>query len=371
MSANLSSNFKLTGPQYQQLTNALLDAFPSKSILAELVYFKFSKNLDSIAMGDNLKEIVFKLIKAAQAEGWVDKLIVGARESNPGNPTLFAFAQEFNFGIVIPPQLSERGRLERLIKKNNCFLDVNQWRARLGQIEGQVCRVEVTNNDNSREFGTGFLIASNVVITNYHVVESVILKQATSSNVILRFDYKQLGDSKIINPGTEYRLVEDDWLIDQSPYTNNPLPTPDELDYALLRVDGVPGEEPIGKNPDPNSPQRQWIELPQEPYYQFVPNTPLFIVQHAKAEPLKLAFDTEAIITINENGTMVKYKTNTEPGSAGSPCFDINWNLVALHHSRDPSWKPSYRAGTPFSAICARLEKQGLLADLRKGEAIW
>ncbi|NEQ86911.1 MAG: serine protease, partial [Moorea sp. SIO2I5] len=56
---------KLTGQQYQQLTNALLGAFPSKSRLAELVYFKFSKNLDNIAMGDDLKEIVFKLIKAA------------------------------------------------------------------------------------------------------------------------------------------------------------------------------------------------------------------------------------------------------------------------------------------------------------------
>ncbi|NEO70413.1 effector-associated domain EAD1-containing protein [Moorena sp. SIO3H5] len=362
---------KLTGQQYQQLTNALLEAFPSKIRLAELVQYKFSKNLDSIAMGDDLKEIVFKLIKAAQAEGWVDKLIAGARESNPDNPALFAFAQEFNLAIAMPQPLSARGRLERLIKKSNSFLDVNRWRERLGQIEGQVCRVEVTNNDNSREFGTGFLIAPNVVITNYHVVESVILKQPTSSNVILRFDYKQLGDGKIINPGTEYRLVEDDWLIDHSPYTNNPLPTADELDYALLRVDGVPGEEPIGKNPDPNSPKRQWIELPQEPYYQFVPDTPLFIVQHPKAEPLKIAFDTEAIITINENGTTVKYKTNTEPGSSGSPCFDINWNLVALHHSGDPSWKPSYNAGSPFSAICARLEKQGLLTNLLKGEAMW
>ncbi|EGJ30771.1 MULTISPECIES: effector-associated domain EAD1-containing protein [Moorena] len=362
---------KLTGQQYQQLTNALLDAFPLKIRLAELVEYKFSKNLDSIAMGDDLKEIVFKLIKAAQAEGWVDKLIAGARESNPGNPALFAFAQEFNIAIAMPQPLLAKGRLERLIKKTNSFLDVNQWREKLGQIEGQVCRVEVTNKDNSLEFGTGFLIAPNVVITNYHVVESVILKQATSSNVILRFDYKQLGDGKVINPGKEYRLVEDDWLIDQSPYTNNPLPTPEQLDYALLRVDGVPGEEPIGKNPDPNSPKRQWIELPQQPYYQFVPNTPLFIVQHPQAEPLKLAFDTEAIITINENGTTVKYKTNTEPGSSGSPCFDINWNLVALHHSGDPSWNPSYNAGSPFSAICERLEKQGLLTDLLKGEAMW
>jgi V8-like Glu-specific endopeptidase len=95
-------------------------------------------------------------------------------------------------------------------------------------------------------------------------------------------------------------------------------------------------------------------------------------VQHPKAEPLKLAFDTDAIIGINENGTTVKYKTNTQPGSSGSPCFDINWNLVALHHSGDPDRRnPTYNAGTPFSAICSRLERQGLLADLRNGQPIW
>ena len=199
----------------------------------------------------------------------------------------------------------------------------------------------------------------------------ISLGEATPGNVILRFDYKQLADGKIINKGTEYCLVEDDWLIDKSPYVENQSPTPDELDYALLRVDGVPGEEQIGEKPDPNSPQRGWIKLPTEPYYEFLPDSPLLIVQHPNAQPLKLAFDTDAIISINENGTIVKYNTNTEPGSSGSPCFDINWNLIALHHSGDPDWNPTYNAGTPFSAICSRLDKQGLLADLRSGKPVY
>ncbi|MGI2908756.1 effector-associated domain EAD1-containing protein [Tolypothrix sp. VBCCA 56010] len=363
---------KLTGQQHRQLTEALLDTFPEQQRLAELVKFQFGKNLNAIAMGNDLQAIVFRLIQAAEAQGWVDKLIAGARESNPGNPKLFVFAQEFNLATPMPPQLSARGALEKIIKKTNSFLDVNKWREKLGTIEAQVCRIEITKKNNTKQFGTGFLIAPNVVITNYHVIEPVDSGRATASNVILRFDYKQLADGKIINKGTEYRLVEDDWLIDKSPYVENQLPTPDELDYALLRVDGVPGEEPIGKNSDPNAPQRKWIELPTEPY-EFLPDTPLLIVQHPNAQPLKLALDTEAIISINENGTTVKYKTNTEPGSSGSPCFDINWNLVALHHSGDPDWNPTYNAGTPFSAICSRLEKEkpDLLASLRSGQPVW
>ncbi|GAB1543382.1 hypothetical protein NUACC21_60560 [Scytonema sp. NUACC21] len=366
---------QLTGQQFRQLTEALIDAFPSQQRLTELVRFRLDKNLNAIAMGDDLQAIVFRLIQAAEAQGWVDKLIAVARESNPGNPKLFVFAQEFHLATPIPPQLSARGALEKIIKKTNSFLNVNTWREKLGVIEAQVCRIEITKNNNTKEFGTGFLIAPNVVITNYHVIETVDLGKASSSNVILRFDYKQLPDGKIINAGTEYRL-EEDWLIDKSPYSENELPTTDELDYALLRVAGIyndkgPGEEPIGKNPEQNAPKRGWIQLPKEPY-EFSPNTPLLIVQHPKGDPLKLAFDTEAIIGVNENHTIVKYKTNTEPGSSGSPCFDINWNLVALHHSGDPDSKnPEYNAGTPFSTICSRLEKQGILADLQSGEAIW
>jgi len=51
---------RLTGKQYQQLTDALIDAFPSQQRLAELVKFRLEKNLNAIAMGDDLKEIIFK-----------------------------------------------------------------------------------------------------------------------------------------------------------------------------------------------------------------------------------------------------------------------------------------------------------------------
>ncbi len=32
-------------------------------------------------------------------------------------------------------------------------------------------------------------------------------------------------------------------------------------------------------------------------------------------------------------GGRVQYLTDTLPGSSGSPVFDTDWNLIALHHS--------------------------------------
>jgi hypothetical protein len=85
---------------------------------------------------------------------------------------------------------------------------------------------------------------------------------------------------------------------------------------------------------------------------------------------LKLALDTEAVIGVNDSGTRVRYRTNTDEGSSGSPCFDDRWNLVALHHAGDPKfaplYHPEYNQGIPFAAIRALLEQRNKLDLLPK-----
>jgi hypothetical protein len=367
---------KLTGSQYKQLTDALLDAFPTPAKLAEMVQFRIEKNLHAIATGDDLKEVIIKLIRTAQAEGWIIHLIVAARESNPGNPALLAFCQQL--GLAPGPSL--RPELERIIKVTNSFLDVDKWRTKLGQIETQVCRIEIQSNQGMI-YGTGFLLAPDAIITNYHVMEAVVEGEqgrttnrgisAMPSDVILRFDYKRLADGITLNPGTVYHLAPENWLIDKSPMSpvdNIPepkysLPETDQLDYALLRVDGTPGNDLVGNKAEHVGLPRKWIEVPI-PVPNIYPNTALFIVQHPQGDPMQLALETDAIIGVNANNTRVAYKTNTLRGSSGSPCFNSNWELVALHHSGDPNFdpahKPLYNEGIPISAIVNLLTQRGL-----------
>ena len=74
-----------------------------------------------------------------------------------------------------------------------------------------------------------------------------------------------------------------------------------------------------------------------------------------------MALDTEAVLTVNANNTRVRYATTTEYGASGSPCFDLMWNLIALHHYGDPAYKqpPTYNQGIPIGAIRDRLKKNG------------
>ncbi|MDF5733494.1 MAG: effector-associated domain EAD1-containing protein [Rhizonema sp. PD38] len=352
----------IPGYQHEKLSDALRDAFRTPPRFEQFVTYRFNKNLYDITIAQDLRELAFDLINEADREGWIRTLILGALQSNPGNPKLIAFSQDFfadNTSFLdtsLPRELSERGSRERIIRETNSFLDVDTWLGKLSKIQAQVCRIEFPKGTAQ---GTGFLIAPNVVITNFHVMEDVINKKINYGNVVLRFDYKKLRDGTASSEGTEYHL-ENDWLIDESPYlqdTENRLPTLDELDYTLLRVDGEPGNSTVGEK---GSPVRGWIELPTKPY-EFSSNTPLSILQHPKGGPLKLAFDTDAIISVNENYTIVRYKTNTEGGSSGSPCFNINWDLVALHHM---GLEGQYNAGTPFSTICSRLERKSLLEAL-------
>jgi V8-like Glu-specific endopeptidase len=50
----------------------------------------------------------------------------------------------------------------------------------------------------------------------------------------------------------------------------------------------------------------------------------------------------------------LRYTTNTQPGSSGSPVFDFEWNLVALHHLGDPAFDKltaEFNQGIPANAI--------------------
>jgi V8-like Glu-specific endopeptidase len=96
---------------------------------------------------------------------------------------------------------------------------------------------------------------------------------------------------------------------------------------------------------------------------------PLLIAQHPYGMPLKLAVDTAAVLAVNPGGTRVRYATTTEAGSSGSPVFDLNWNLVALHHFGDPAWNrpPAYNQGVPIDQVRARITARGQVGALGGG----
>lgn len=85
----------LTRNQRKQLKDALISAFSTQAKLKQFVNLGLDKNLDEIALGDDLAEIVLKLIENAESYGWEAELIFAGGEANPNNPKLSAFMREY------------------------------------------------------------------------------------------------------------------------------------------------------------------------------------------------------------------------------------------------------------------------------------
>jgi hypothetical protein len=263
--------------------------------------------------------------------------------------------------------LAELPGLERIVREANPLLNMAVWFQRGARVEDRVCRIDLQD----QPVATGFPVGPDVVLTNYHVLEPVIDGRVPATAVALRFGYKQLADQTILS-GTVYRLAAD-WKIDVSPYSPLDLRSdpddrdrdPTQLDYALVRVAGKPGEDKVDSQGPADAPPRGWLPLPAAEV-DWKPDAPLFIVQHPQGSPLSFALDTNAIIAANADRTRVRYRTNTEPGSSGSPCFNLLWELVALHHIGDPAFHATYNQGIPAAAIYKLLKDRGFEGEVAK-----
>jgi V8-like Glu-specific endopeptidase len=110
-----------------------------------------------------------------------------------------------------------------------------------------------------------------------------------------------------------------------------------ELDYALLRLSRDEGfaVEPVPV--DFSSP--------------LLPKSPLNILQHPEGAAMKVSFSNNGVVKTNKERGLVLYVNATKGGSSGSPCFDQDWQLVALHHKEIATSFGSVREGILFSAI--------------------
>ena len=339
----------LSGRQAKAFQDALLSAF-DPSELKQLVYFSLDEDLHNITPGGDFRERTFELLRWTERKGYTEELIASAVKEVPGNPSLKRFDVEYRRSNQ--KRVSHR-ELEKIVDKNQKFKSARRWRDRLERIERQVCRIELAG----RAKGSGFLVAPNVVLTNYHVVENVLENKADPSALAVRFDYHLKLEADIPDEGVVYGL-DDDWLIGKSPYDPVDLkskpkeyePDREHLDYAFLRVEKRVAEDVV------DGERRDIVPLPaEEPTLE--PGAPMFIAQHPVGRPMELALNTKSILEVNPNETRVRHETNTDAGSSGSPCFDADWNLIALHHSGDPKKiKPEYNEGIPITTIQEELK---------------
>ena len=84
----------LDSAKYKQLRDAIVQAFPTKGALHQLIFYSTGKGLDRITIDGNIEDMVFNVIRWTEAQGCTDDLVNEAFKENEGNPALIRFRQE-------------------------------------------------------------------------------------------------------------------------------------------------------------------------------------------------------------------------------------------------------------------------------------
>jgi WD40 repeat protein len=115
---------KWDGERLKRFQEALLDAFPQRLELEELLAYGIDENLDTITSEARPQAALFVALKWVKTRGKLDRLLEHACRTNPENPVLRALAEEkapFLVPFAKDPEFVGRGadldRLHRVLKR--------------------------------------------------------------------------------------------------------------------------------------------------------------------------------------------------------------------------------------------------------------
>jgi endonuclease G, mitochondrial len=192
--------------------------------------------------------------------------------------------------------------------------------------------------------GTTWIIAPRLVITNHHVLNARSDREehAGSADLMLQaqyssveFDFDRANAAKMIAPVQS--------LVHASK----------ALDYAILR---------LAKDPD-----RLAIALnPERVKMTATSHIAVNIIQHPRGEPKRIALRNN-LVTAADN-EQIRYFTDTDFGSSGSPVCDDSWLVVALHRGARYVSGVRYQ-GKDTAYVNFGSQIQAILADVRAGNA--
>ena len=282
------------------------------------------------------------ILEDAESRGRVPDIIKHARKRYPENQSL-KLAEENQLHLAvwaqdIPDQdwqgPTSGASLEKLMGRVSTLRPI--WFLEKGLSKARsVCRVVLA--DDSR--GTGFLTKDNLLITNHHVLPD----ETAARGATVEFNYQQTAQG-LDAPVERYTLAPD------QDFATSPTAEEGGDDWTAVRVQGVAND--------------RWGALPLDRANPQVEDE-VIIIQHAGGGQKQIALSHNRVAFVSKR--RVQYLTDTLEGSSGSPVFDVNWSVVALHFGyssdREPGTSPVVfrNQGSHINCVLDGLQKAGLL----------
>lgn len=159
-------------------------------------------------------------------------------------------------------------------------------------------------------YGTGSLVSPELLLTNHHVLPNAPLAAASRAE----FGYQIDRGGRVRTP-VEFALSPNRFFLTSKP-----------LDYTLVAVEQrAANGSSLG--------EWGWNPLIDEEGKAIIGEL-VNVIQHPSGEHKQLALRENRIVDLLPK--FVHYQSDTHRGSSGSPVFNDQWELVALHHSGVP-----------------------------------
>lgn len=197
--------------------------------------------------------------------------------------------------------------LERAIGKNDSvytnFVDL------LVDAKKKVGRIVIKNESSIKGYATGFMVSDELLLTNWHVFTRK--EKVRNSEVQFNYELDKKGDLK--------KTVSFKFDPDRFYHSNH------ELDYCLIAVSQLDTKE------ETNLDEIGYIYLDSTSgKLGNLGEERLNIIHHPQGDFKQLSIRANIFTKIQP--TTLWYESDTAQGSSGSPVFNDQWQVVALHH---------------------------------------
>ncbi|HVH24808.1 MAG TPA: serine protease [Pseudonocardia sp.] len=246
--------------------------------------------------------------------------------------------------------------LEKILNEAAGFADVGVFRRWLAEAEVRTARIDI----GGRACGTGFLVADQLLLTNWHVVSETV------TGAVALFDHSVLNPSlgRAVPFAADWQVAHSDHDTSRTELgaSGPPLGT---WDFALVRLTEPVGAQAIGPDPAATTVDKRGHYQLDGTDYTYVEDEPLLVVGHPDGRPIQLSYAAPSGARPTKHGNRVRYQTNTESGLSGSPVFNREFRVVALHHAGGPTRARAravpgggFNQGIPIVGVVAELKQQ-------------
>ncbi|WP_400072412.1 S8 family serine peptidase [Zobellia russellii] len=214
---------------------------------------------------------------------------------------------------------AELQALERINGEAN-FQDIRIIQ-RIVELSRAVGRITTNSRLGNTGYGTGFLIAPNLILTNNHVLGTA--ETARNSTIQFNYELDQFGNP---NKSESFNLLPDEFFM-TSHYKKDAGDPYSGLDFTIVAVEKVSNEgTPISNFP---------VARLDKKLGKIIDGENCAIVQHPKGDYKKIVMKDIRMLVLK--GDFLIYESDTLPGSSGSMVLGLGTGeVVALHHSAVP-----------------------------------